>query len=735
MNHQNQSNADWWDWLFSSSSSLPLQSGGAVETRRQRRQREAGESSSAAEADALPPISSIFQNPLPTSELTAPSRSSEALPPPPPPSLPPPPPPSLPPPPSSTPSVLNLPSQPSTSSTSSSSPQPRLQSPPRESGADNSNVNVDGVDRSLNDGVGQTREDEGGGAGVNNPSRPLSPTRLPFSHSNTHPLSPSALTSASADESRAEAAEEETVVDGESFSIGYQVTLPKIFKNRSAISFRAIPNINSGDYMVDFAKFKEEIIPFLEKERKNRYSAGMKIHISNKVLFHVIKNDSIADQPTPNFTTKSLPVYREDDIRDIVAEILDKLMKLLIDYVARGSNFVYQRVIEFTVTLCKFSPFFIGQYIPTPPSVEAKKATINVLQPTGYDANFCFIDSLSAVLYPAPSNPNRVNHYRDKRSLYNIEGLTLPITLKTMRQFEKKNSSLSINVYGVDLKQSVNQSPVFYPISISSNRGSDKKVANLLLLERGEERHFVAIKNLSKLTRRLKSRNRSANTACCPYCLNHVTISGDAWDRHISACSEYKPCATIYPPEGSTLSFKDEGRSTQAEFLLVGDMETREVPVSTVSNRPEAPLDDNVQRPFQWIRYLSELEHCVGDPSKKKKPCALCNPAKPCWRLHQSTQLRCRLELFSWSYKIVSDLPEDDFPLRLYQREDADRSFLIQLKKDLREIKSKLSRHMPIHWTPETRRRHEEQQSCEKCHRRFSADVVKTADHHHRSSG
>ena len=413
-------------------------------------------------------------------------------------------------------------------------------------------------------------------------------------------------------------------------------------------------------------------------------------------------------------------------------------MKLLYDYVSRGSGFIYQRVIEFTVTVCRFNPYFIGTYIPTPKLVESKKSTINVTQPTLYDANFCFLDSLSSILYPARSNPNRVNHYRQHRSSYNIEGLELPITLKSMRKFESQNCELSINVFGVDLKQKINGSPLIYPISISSNRGPDKKVANLLLLEKGADRHFVAIKNLSRLTRRLKSRNRAAITTCCPYCVNHVNTSGpngDAnWTRHLSSCGEHKPCATLYPPPGSTLKFKDEGRSTEAEFILVGDLESREVAVSSVSNREEAPLDDSVQRPYLWIKYFSELEHCLGDPLKKIKACVLCNPQRPCWRLHQSTQLRCRLELFSWSYKITSDLPEDSFPLRLYQQEDAGRAFLVQLKKDLREIKTQLKRNVPIHWTPEARRHHEEQTCCEKCRRPFSGDVIKTADHHHRSS-
>ena len=44
---------------------------------------------------------------------------------------------------------------------------------------------VDGVDQTLNDSVDQTREGEGGGGGASDRTRPLSPTRLPFSHSAT----------------------------------------------------------------------------------------------------------------------------------------------------------------------------------------------------------------------------------------------------------------------------------------------------------------------------------------------------------------------------------------------------------------------------------------------------------------------------------------------------------------------------------------------------------------------
>jgi len=45
---------------------------------------------------------------------------------------------------------------------------------------------------------------------------------------------------------------------------------------------------------------------------------------------------------------------------------------------ARGSNFVIDRVKDFTVVVSQYHPLAGSTYIPTPPSVLKKKAIINV---------------------------------------------------------------------------------------------------------------------------------------------------------------------------------------------------------------------------------------------------------------------------------------------------------------------------------------------------------------------
>ena len=70
-------------------------------------------------------------------------------------------------------------------------------------------------------------------------------------------------------------------------------------------------------------------------------------------------------------------------------------------------------------------------------------------------------------------HPNRVSNYLNMIHLFNLEGITFPVTINQIAKFEK-NNNVSINVLGYENE--------IFPIFITQTRGVPH--INLILIER-----------------------------------------------------------------------------------------------------------------------------------------------------------------------------------------------------------------------------------------------------------
>ena len=561
---------------------------------------------------------------------------------------------------------------------------------------------------------------------------PSSPTTPPISShlpldliqsSRVDPTPPSSRTSGHVEQT----ASDDDENDDSAYFFEHSLREPKIFKNKRAKSFKAQPTHSSSDYTREMLKFRRSLVPFVEETRKT-YPHGLKCHVSAKAKFDVIKEDEVVDSPEPLFAAKSSTVHPGDVVEDAIEPILEQLENAVVDYRDRGSNFVFNSILNFTVTVCQLSAFPIGTWIPTPPKVKSIKATINVKPSTARDNNFCFLDSINAILYPAERNKNEARKYRQYRSELNTTGISFPISASDIPKFERLNPNLSINVYGCDLKVNGDfGKPYFFPYKISKNRGENKTIINLLLIEKNGEFHFIAIHNLARLTRKCNSSHTGwvsggRMSEVCPYCLQHM--GAERMAEHSRLCMEHTPIATELPERGSVMRFKEHGRSTPLPYYLVGDFETREILRQGPENRPEIPLASDVARPFHWIKFEYELRHC--------ETCRVCNAAKPCPKLYTATSINCRLEAFSWGYKIVSSDPNEQFPLKMCMEEGATEKLLISLKEDMHDLHERMDVNVPIVWTYAEQQEHKFARRCKICKRRFTRNNWKTKDHDHR---
>ena len=499
------------------------------------------------------------------------------------------------------------------------------------------------------------------------------------------------------------------------YLISYSLTAPKIFKNRSAKSFIAKPTSPSMDYKEEIEQFKRQLTPFLEKEMELHYQHGMLVHLCGKVTYNVIKEGKLVDTPSFLFPIKSKVVLRDDDIAHEIDPSLQRLEKFVADQQEKGSGFVFKVFDHILVTLARFTPVRAGHYIPSPRYISRRKATLNIKT----QDDKCILDCLVASQHPVASSPQLQSHYRPYRDEINVEGIKFPIDKRGIDKLEGLNPQFSINVYAYEDKgkgKKGQRKIQVYPYRISKNRGEDKQIVNMLLLEddNSPRRHFILIKDLGRLTRSGNSNHRQV-TYCCPYCIQHFT-NERLLTEHRPKCEKFKPIATRYPEEGKNdrLSFTQYEKQQPAQYIAFFDYETREVLRTSVDQPPECPLSPEVPRKFPWIKFPMEMKHVEGG-------CRVCTTTKPCPKIQKSTETHCRLEPFSFAFKIVSTSgPEHDFPLRLYQGPDASKKFLRQLKEDMQEVNSLLRRNVPMQMTEAEKRRHAASTRCNVCNKKYT---------------
>ncbi|XP_031789251.1 uncharacterized protein LOC107981634 [Nasonia vitripennis] len=154
------------------------------------------------------------------------------------------------------------------------------------------------------------------------------------------------------------------------------------------------------------------------------------------------------------------------------SNVIEPLLTDIEEFQERDSGWTLHSIENIQININKFNPMRAGSsYIPLPAFIEKRKACINV---KNYD-NKCFIWAILSALYPVKhaNHSNRLNNYIQYENILNMEGIELPVLLKSIPRFEKQNNAISINVFGLDNKD-------ITPLYLTSCKKSNH--INLLLL-------------------------------------------------------------------------------------------------------------------------------------------------------------------------------------------------------------------------------------------------------------
>jgi hypothetical protein len=281
-------------------------------------------------------------------------------------------------------------------------------------------------------------------------------------------------------------------------------------------------------------------------------------------------------------------VYTATDLADVdYAAVRAELNREVERFTNVGSGWTLTAILRFVVRIGQYRPLVGSSFIPTPASLMAKQALINVFNP---DDNMCFAWAVLSALYPCKKNAERISKYRPHLNSIDLTGLNFPVPVNRIARFEKNNPTISINVYalGKDDREII---PKFV-----TKCGAREKHIDLLLLstKTGDNFHYTWIKNMSALIFHRSKHRRVAYV--CPHCV-HPFTSARAFDDHFPDCSKHVYQRTIYPEpqsDESIVKWKSREKTERVPFVIYADFESCLVPVHDDSGG----LDEHIPSGF-----------------------------------------------------------------------------------------------------------------------------------------
>ena len=268
------------------------------------------------------------------------------------------------------------------------------------------------------------------------------------------------------------------------------------------------------------------------------------------------------------FNSLMAEFFEGSDINDLIQLMFAHIKTQVENPRMPESGFTLDQIMHLHINFHRLTLKRGSFYMKLPEWIEKKKAVIN---PKNEDEE-CFKWAVIAALHRKEIKKDhqrisRLRHYEDQ---YNWNGLEFPLTIQRIGKFERNNSGIAVNVLFSNMK---NIKKDIYTACRSGLTGKCKKQVNLLMIVDGEERHYTAIKNISRLLKSLNATHKGAYHFCMN-CLNSFRTAS-ARDKHYEYCSSNGHVKVKMPSEKKKwLKFHDEQYQFKVAFMLYADFES-----------------------------------------------------------------------------------------------------------------------------------------------------------------
>jgi hypothetical protein len=291
---------------------------------------------------------------------------------------------------------------------------------------------------------------------------------------------------------------------------------------------------------------------------KNKLPVKVSMNLCIRMEQEDLATNSFSKMDTFWFNSKAQAVYHLSEAQDIFGMKMQELSMKIESFVKNGSSWKFNSVVTLILKVSSFKPLAGSSYIDLPDYIKNKKACVNVKNKD----NKCFMWSVLSALHTPSKNADRVTKYQDYENELMFDGINFPVQIKDIAKFETMNN-LGILVIGYDNKSG------FSPLKTPTIKM--KKNINLLLIEDGENFHYVWIKDLSRLLHDINL--NGSKKYFCVYCFSHF-MSQQALDKHAEDCVINKPTRAVLPEAGTKLQFQNNRNETMIPFIIYADFES-----------------------------------------------------------------------------------------------------------------------------------------------------------------
>ena len=289
------------------------------------------------------------------------------------------------------------------------------------------------------------------------------------------------------------------------------------------------------------------------------------------------------------FNSRMTPVYNLNDIGEIVGSMIEHMSQQVENPALRDSKFVFDGVMQMEISMHRLNLTRGSSYIPLPLWLSKKKAIIN---PKNLDMK-CFKWAVIAALKweEIDRDHQRVSKLR-RYDNFDWDGINFPVSACDIKRFESGNE-ISINVLALDGKKPY----------ICRKGGNYNRVANLMLIEDNEKRHYVIIKSLGRLLSMQNSKHNESQHFCTN-CLQGFAEQHSR-DEHYANCRSNQAVRIEMPTKRPIVEYLNGQNQFKVPFIMYTDFESVLEPIQGASNNPNisSTRGVNIHTPSGWCLY------------------------------------------------------------------------------------------------------------------------------------
>ena len=292
-------------------------------------------------------------------------------------------------------------------------------------------------------------------------------------------------------------------------------TSPRLIEGAfgGAYSKYRINGVEGMDLPTFFSKTKDSISSVLKKETAQRFICSQ-----TTTWIRFMKGNEYVNLA---FNSRMTPVYMLNDIDSIVQSMINHMEQQVENPALRDSKFVFDSIMHTDISIPRLNLKRGSSYIPLPDWLAKKKAILN---PKNLDMK-CFKWSVIAALKweEIDRDHQRVSKLRRYENEFDWEGISYPVSTKDISKFERRNR-IGVNVLALNGK-----TPYI------CRKGADyDRVVNLMIIEDGEKKHYMAVKSLGRLLSNMNSKYK-VSEHFCSNCLQGFS-NEKSRDDHYTYC-------------------------------------------------------------------------------------------------------------------------------------------------------------------------------------------------------